>query len=308
MKVAVVGAGAMGSVYAGLLGDAGNDVWAVDVWREHVDAIQKDGLRVEGASGDRVVRVGATSDPAEVGTVDLVVVATKAMDVETAAASARVLLAPETAVLSIQNGLGSADRVARVLGSERLIVGVAGGFGASIVGPGHARHEGWELVRLGEYRGPSGPRLERIAELWRGAGFRVRTYDEIEQPVWEKLICNVAFSGPCGVLGCTIGAVLDDPAAWQVASRCAVEAHDVARARGVRLDVDDPVEYVHGFGQAIRAARPSVLLDLLAGKPCEIDVLNGAIPPAAREAGLEAPVNETVAALVKAREAALLLA
>jgi 2-dehydropantoate 2-reductase len=305
MKIAVVGAGAMGSVYAGLLRDAGNDVWAIDTWREHVDAIRARGLRVEGASGDRRVAVNATSEPAEVGPADLVVIATKAMDVEAAADSARPLLGAETLVLTIQNGLGSADRVAGILGDERLLVGVAGGFGASIVAPGHVHHNGWELVRLGERSGPAGPRLERIAELWRGAGFRVRTYDEIEQPVWEKLICNVAFSGPCAILERTIGAVLDDPAAWRVASGCAVEAHAVARARNVTLEIDDPVEYVRSFGKAIPGARPSVLLDLLAGRRCEIDFLNGAIPTVAAEVGLTAPVNETVSALVKARELAL---
>ena len=99
----------------------------------------------------------------------------------------------------------------------------------------------------------------------------------------------------------TIGGVFDDPAAWQVASACAREAYEVARARGIGLSFDDPVAYVRAFGEKIPDARPSMLLDLLAGRPCEVDVINGAIPPAARELGLAAPVNETVAALVRAR-------
>ncbi len=106
MKIAIVGVGAMGSVYAGLLGDAGNELWAVDLWREHVDAINKKGLRVEGASGDRVVRLHATTDATDVGEAELVVIATKAMDVEAAAEAARPLVGPETLVVSIQNGLG----------------------------------------------------------------------------------------------------------------------------------------------------------------------------------------------------------
>jgi 2-dehydropantoate 2-reductase len=302
MRIAVVGTGAMGSVYAGLLGAAGNAVWAVDRWVEHVDAIRTRGLRVEGASGDRTVRVHATTDAGEPGVVDLVVLATKAMDVEAAADAARPLVGPETVVLSIQNGLGSPDRVARVLGEGRVAVGVVGGFGASVVAPGHVHHHGWELVRLGERTGPVTPRIERVADVWREAGFRVKTYDDVDQLVWEKLVCNVCFSGTCGVLGRTIGEVLDDPGAWSVASACAVEADAVARARGVTLDYDDPVRYVREFGERIPAARPSLLLDLLAGRPCEIGALNGAVPAAAREVGLEAPVNETVAALVRAME------
>jgi 2-dehydropantoate 2-reductase len=302
MRIAVLGTGAMGSVYAGLLGAAGHQVWAIDRWAEHIDAIRTHGLHVQGASGDRVVPLQATLDPSEAGEVELVVIATKAPDVEAAARAARPLLAPDTVVLTIQNGLGSADHVAAVLGDKRLLLGVAGGFGASIVAPGHVHHHGIELIRLGECRGPITPRLERVAEVWRGAGFNVRTFDDIDRLVWEKLVCNVAFSATCALTGIAIGEVMANPSAWWVASRCATEAYDVARALGVQLGFHDPVGYVRDFGSTIPGARPSMLLDMLAGRPSEVDVINGAIPPLARGLGLAAPVNETVTALVKVRE------
>jgi 2-dehydropantoate 2-reductase len=147
-------------------------------------------------------------------------------------------------------------------------------------------------------------RVERIADVWRNAGFTVRTYDDVERLVWEKLVCNVCFSGPATVLAATIGQVLDDPDAWSVASACAMEANQVAVASGIALEFDDPVTYVRAFGERIRGARPSMLLDRLAGRPCEIDVINGAIPPRAALVGLEAPANATVTALVKALETA----
>lgn len=303
MKIAIVGAGAMGSVYAGILGESGNEVWAIDRWNEHVEAIRAHGLRVEGASGDRTIRIRATTDPADAGVCDLVVIATKAHDVEVAARAVRPLVGAETVVLPIQNGLGSAEQVAGVLGEKQVAIGVVGGFGASVVGPGHVHHNGWELVRLGERRGPATERIRRIAKVWEDAGFRVQTYDDVDQLVWEKLLCNVAFSGTCSVLEWTIGQVLADASAWQVAASCAREVFAVARARGIRLSFDDPVAYARAFGEKIPGARPSMLLDLLAGRPCEIDVLNGAIPPAAREVRLSAPVNETVTALVKAKSA-----
>ncbi len=307
MRIAVVGAGAMGSVYAALLADAGNDVWVVDTWEPHVAAIREHGLRVEGASGERTVRVGATARAADVGEVDLVVLATKAMDVHEAALSARPLVGDATVVLPIQNGLGSVEAAAEVFGrdgrgNDRVIVGVAGGFGASVTAPGAVHHEGMELLRLGERRGPATLRLERVAEVWRAAGFTVRTYDDADVLVWEKLVCNVCFSATCALLDVTIGEAMDDPFAWSVASRCAVEAYDVARALGVALPFDDPVEHVRTFGSRIPAARPSLLLDLRAGRRTEIDVINGAIPRAARAVGAEAPVNEAVTALVKAME------
>ncbi|MEW5862179.1 MAG: 2-dehydropantoate 2-reductase [Pseudomonadota bacterium] len=302
MKIAIVGAGAMGSVYAGLFASAGHEVWAVDRWREHVEAIRARGLRLEGASGDRTVRLHATTDAREVGPCDLVILATKAMHVAAAAESARALLKPDTPVLSIQNGLGGPETAAAVLGRERVMVGVVGGFGASIRAPGHAHHNGMELVRLGEFGGPITPRLKAVEELWRGAGFRVKVFDDIGQLVWEKLICNCAYSSPCALAECTTGEVMADPDLARVSAACATEAYAVAKAKGIRLDIADPVTYVRDFGAKIPKARPSVLLDLMAGRRSEIEVINGSIPRVAKELGMPAPVNETVTALVLAKE------
>jgi 2-dehydropantoate 2-reductase len=298
MRIAVVGAGAMGSVYAGLLAAARHEVWAVDVNVEHVDAIRARGLRVEGASGDRTVSIPATTSPDDVGEVELVVIATKAMDAQQAARSARPLIGADTTVLTIQNGIGAADTVAEVTGEERLMVGVAGGFGASVVAPGHVHHHGFELLRLGEREGPVTARTKRIADAWRQAHFNVRTYDDIDQLLWEKLICNACFSGPCGVLE------IHNPPAWSIASRCAEEALQVARARGVPVDIEDCASYVREYGLAIAEARPSVLLDLLAGRPSEIDWINGAIPRQGHDVGVPAPTNQLITTLVLAKAAA----
>lgn len=292
----------MGSVYAGLLAAAGNEVTVVDTWDAHIEAIRSNGLRVEGASGDRTVHVAAATSVVEIGEVDLIILSTKAMDVLAASTAATVIAGPKTVVLPIQNGLGSVDIVADIFGPERTVVGVAGGFGASVVSPGHVRHEGMELLRLGERVGPASERLERIAGVWRAAGFTVKTYDDVGPLVWEKLICNVCFSATCAILDATIGEVLTDASAWAVASRCASEAYDVAQALRIELSFDDPVEYARAFGLRIPDARPSLLLDLRAGRRTEIEVINGAIPRVGRTVGVSAPANETVTALVRALE------
>ncbi len=305
MKIAVVGTGAMGSVYAALFASAGHEVWAIDRWREHVDAMRARGLTVEGASGERTVRLNATTEPRDAGPCDLVVLATKAMHVAQAAASISPLLKPETPVLSIQNGLGGPETAASTLGKERVMVGVVGGFGASMRGPAHAHHNGMELVRLGEFGGPITPRLKAVEEVWRSAGFRVKLFDDIDQLVWEKLLCNCAYSGPCGIADATIGEVMADPDLSRISAACAAEGFAVAKRKGVRLGFDDPVAYVRDFGAKIPNARPSVLLDLMSKRKTEIDVINGAIPRVGREVGVAAPVNETITALVHARERAL---
>jgi 2-dehydropantoate 2-reductase len=302
VKIAIVGTGAMGSVYATLFAAAGHEVWAIDVWKEHVDAMRSKGLRLEGASGDRTVRVNATSRPEDAGTCDLVILATKAMQVRDAAESLEPLLTTGTPVLSIQNGLGGPDTAARVLGRERVMVGVVGGFGASMRGPGHAHHNGMELVRLGEFGGPITPRLKQVEETWRSAGFRVKVFDDIDQLVWEKLICNCALSGPCAVSDMTTGEVMADPDMAQISAACASEAFAVARKKGVKLGFDDPVAYTRDFASKIPKARPSALLDLLAKRKSEIDVINGSIPRVGKELGIAAPVNQAITALVHAKE------
>ncbi len=302
MKICIVGTGAMGSVYAGLLGHAGNEVWAFDMWTEHIEAIRKRGLRVEGISGDHTVSINATSNIADVGACDLVVIATKAMDVAPAAESARELLGRNTLVLTIQNGLGSSEIVAHIIGSEKVIAGIAGGFGASIKSPGRVHHNGMEFIHLGELSGPSTSRLEAVASVWRGAGFNVKTLNDFQQLTWEKLICNVCYSGTCTLAEMTIGEVMGDENAWQIASGCAAEAYEVAKAKGIQIDFDDPVDYVRKFGSKIPHARPSMLLDYLAGRPCEIDVINGAIPVEGGKVGIATPYNTVVSALVRARE------
>src|SRR3954463_1121808 len=181
MKIAVVGTGGVGSGYAGLLASAGHEVWAIDTWREHVEAMRANGLRVEGASGERTVKLNATTSAADAGQCDLVILATKALHVAAAASSLKPLLKPDTPVLSIQNGLGGPETAASVLGKEKVLVGVVGGFGASMKGPGHAHHNGMELVRLGEYGGGRvTPRLKKVEEVWKGAGFRVKVFDDID--------------------------------------------------------------------------------------------------------------------------------
>jgi len=293
MKIAIVGTGAMGSVYAGLFASAGHEVWAIDRWREHVDAIREKGLRVEGASGDRTVRMHATTEPGEAGPCDLVVLATKAMHVSEAAQAVKPLLGPQTPVLSIQNGLGGPDAAAAILGRERVMVGVVGGFGASMKGPGHAHHNGMELVRLGEFGGPITERLKKVEQVWSGAGFRVKVFDDIDKLVWEKLLCNCAYSGPCGIAERTVGEVMADADLARISAACATEAFEVARERKINLGFADPVAYVRDFGSKIPHARPSVLLDLMAKRKSEIDVINGSIPR---------PVNQALTQLVRAKE------
>jgi 2-dehydropantoate 2-reductase len=303
MKIGIVGAGAMGSVYGGLFAAAGNEVWLVDRWREHVEAIRRDGLRVTGASGDRVLRANATTAPAEAGRCALVVLATKISDLETAARAAGPMIGDDTAVLAIQNGLGNARILERVFGGKDFLVGIAGGFGASIKAPGHAHHNGMEKVHIAEAAGGRTARLDRVVEAWRGAGFKAEAYDDPGPMVWSKLLCSVAYSAPCTVLSLRIGQVLANDFAREVSAAAASEVFAVAEAKRIRLGFADPVAFARDFGSKIPNAMPSMLLDMLAGRRTEVDALYLSVAEEADAAGVRVPTIRMLAALVQALEA-----
>ncbi len=305
MKIAVVGTGAMGSIYAGLLADAGNEVWAIDTWEDHLRAISQCGLRIEGASGERTVKGIRTSmRVADAGACDLYIIATKASAVGAAAQAIAPLLRPPALVLTIQNGLGSGQRIASFMPTDNVLLGVADGFGASMKGPGHAHHNAMKLIRLGEMNGGLTERLTRVEQLWQAAGFNARAFEDIHQLIWEKFLCNVAFSAPCTVFNCTIGELMANPAWWEIATGCAREAFACGQAQRIRFGFDDVLQYVTSFGAGMPLARPSMLLDHLARRVSEIDAINGMVPVLGRELGIPTPYNDTLSAVVRRREEA----
>ena len=304
MKIAIVGTGAMGSVYAGLLGRAGNEVWAIDTWQDHIDVIARSGLRVSGASGSFTVDTLHTGQsPDDAGPCDLWVIGTKASAVEEVAAKIAPLLRPDDVVMAFQNGLGAGERVARQVPEQHVVIGIAEGFGSSIPEPGHVHHVGMRLIRIGEMHGGLSERVQRIETCWREAGFNVKSFADIDLMIWEKFLCNVTLSAPTAAFDVTVGELMADAGTWAVAIGCMLEAHRLGVARGVTFSFDDPVRYVTEFSATIPDASPSMRLDHLAGRRSEIDVINGQVVELSREAGFAAPYNETLCAVLRAREA-----
>ena len=301
-KVAIVGCGAMGSVYAGLMQLVGHEVHGVCLWPDHVDAVNARGLLVTGASGDHTVRLASMATTTDgIGICDLVIIATKAFDVDAAATASRPLLGPATVVQTIQNGL--VDRnVAQILGPDRLAIGVVGGFGASVPEPGVAHHHGMEMVRFGSFAALPRPDLEASAQVWRSSGFTVQLFDDTDQMVWKKFIMNVAFSGISCATELTIGEVMSNPSAWAVAEAGAREAVAVAQAAGITLDVGDPIEHVRTLGGKIPNARPSMLLDFTLKRRGEVDAVLGQVVVLGEKYGVATPVTRMLANIIRARE------
>ncbi len=304
MKITIVGTGAMGSVYASRFGKAGHEVWALDTRQDHLDAIATSGLSVSGASGIFVVdNLHVGRSPQDAGPSDVWIIATKAADVDAVAAAVAPLLRPDDTVMALQNGLGAGERVARHIGHEHILIGIAEGFGSSIPRPGHVHHEGMRMIRIGEMDGGITQRLSSIEQLWFNAGFNVRAFDDVNLMIWEKFLCNVTLSAPCAAFDVTVGELMADADAWGVALGCTAEAYRLGVAMGIRFPFDDPLGYVTEFAATIPNASPSMRLDHLARRPSEVDVINGQVVELSRELGLRAPYNETLCAILRRREA-----
>ena len=211
-------------------------------------------------------------------------------------------------MLTIQNGLGAADRIAAHMPVGNVLLGVADGFGASIRGPGHAHHNAMRMIRLGEIGGGLTNRLRDLETLWQEAGFTARAFADITQLIWEKFVCNVTLSAPCTTFDCNVGALMANDEAWMVALGCAREAYQCGLAEGVDFSFDDVERYVTDFAALMPDANPSLRLDHLAGRASEIDAINGMVPVIGARHGIATPFNDTLSAIVRAREAVFITA
>ena len=304
LKIAIIGTGAMGSIYAARLSNAGHSVCAVDVWADHVDAMNSDGLTIDGPEGRlRATNIRATRKLPSNEPFDLYIIATKSFAVRKSAEAIAKTLTPDTMVLTIQNGLGAGDDVAAFIPKSHIILGVAEGFGASMIGPAHATHTSMKQIRLGLMQGIDDPRLSRVVDAWRDGGFHIEIYDDIAQLIWEKLLCNVTLAGPCTAFGRNVAELRAQPAEWNIALSCMKEAYAIGTQLGINFSFDDPVQYVREFADRVGTAKPSMLQDHEAQRASEIATINGAILKLGNELNMPTPYNETICAVIRAREA-----
>ena len=213
-------------------------------------------------------------------------------------------MGPESLVLTIQNGLGSGERIAEHMPVENVLLGVASGFGASMKAPGHVHHNAMNLIRLGEMGGGMTDRLKKLTQDWANAGFESRGFSDINQLIWEKYLCNITTAGPCSTFDVTLGELRNDEALWKIAVGCAVEAYAIGHAMSINFSFDDPVEYVTKFVESMPHAKPSMLQDHYAKRRSEIDAINGMAVELGQRYGIATPYNEVITAFVRHKEAA----
>jgi 2-dehydropantoate 2-reductase len=302
MKVCIVGCGAVGSLFAANLATLDDvEVWAYDLDRAHVDAINADGLRLSGA-GDVVGHPRATADAAELPACDFGIVATKAMHTDAAVAATARAFADGGSVASVQNGLGNEEAIARHV--PRVIRGTTFPAG-KILEPGHVQWDVKGDTTLGPYEAQPAPleAVERLAEACTRAGMPTTAVQDARGPQWRKVIFNAA-TNPIGALtGLTHGRVCEDEPLRALVTRLVDEGKAVAAAQRIQLDADpeDLIDYAARKDVAY-AHKASMLQDVEARRPTEVDFLNGGIVRFGREHGVPTPQNEAIWALVRGLE------
>ena len=303
MKIAVIGAGAMGSIYASFLSKNNHEVLVIDIWEEHLEAIKKDGLRVSGFSGDNIVKnINVSRNIEDAKGYELFIIATKASGVGTVASKLSKITNENSLILTIQNGLGAGERIAKYMPINNILLGVAQGFGAAMKGPGHAHHNNMSMIRIGEMNGGITSRLEKLVKIWGDAGFNAKAFADIEQLIWEKFICNVAWSGSCSIFRKTIGDVMSNEYMFDIAKGCALEARKMGDLKNVNFTFQNTVEYITEFGKKLLQSKPSMLQDIEAKKQCEIDAINGMVVTLGEINNIKTPFNSVVTSLIKAQE------
>lgn len=304
MRIAILGGGgAMGGLFGGWLARAGNDVTLVDVSRPAIDAINADGLTIEEKDGaSACIRLAASDEPERVGPVDLIVIFTKCYHTEAAMRGALPMLADDTTVLTLQNGWGNAARIAAVVGDSRLLVGLTY-HSAALLAPGRVRHPGIGPTHLGELNGAISERLVAIAGTFAAAGFETHTSAKILDEVWRKLALNVCSLPTAALLRLTAEQLLAYEGTTALMEALLDEVAAVAHAQGIALDRAERWEAITGVLRRAVGARGSMLQDVEARRRTEIDVINGAIATAGRDAGIATPHNDAMTWLIRSLEA-----
>ena len=304
--VVVLGAGAMGSLFGGLLAEGGLQVTLVDPWQEHIDRIKQDGLKFVGFGGDRSVQIAATSNAADVESADIVFVQCKANFNAAAAESLRHLFTPETSTVAIsfQNGLGNEEQLAEYFGEDRVLGGLTA-QGANIEGPGIVRNHAELPSYIGEMAGGISERTKEIAAVLSANGLPTEPSDNIRLDIWRKLMANIAISAVSGITGLNIGQIFNQHLADDASYAALDEAIVVANAAGVNLNTEEAREILAKIAgpNGTPGNKSSLRVDIENERPSEIDYINGAVVKLGNQHNVPVSVNQTLVTLVHGLQA-----
>ena len=300
MKIAVIGAGAMGSIYGGHL-SLQNEVYMVDTNEQVVRFVNENGITLEEGGEDHIYRPKAVTDTAGLPEMDLVILFVKALFSRAALRGNRNLIGKDTYLLTLQNGSGHADILGEFVPTDHIIIGTTEDQG-TILGMGHIRHGGTGGTNLGMLTEDKDGMLLKLKETMDECGFNAKIHENIRQLIWNKLFVNVALSAVTAVLNVKMGFIAEEPHALALSKQLLHEAVTVAHAMGLEADEDHLLEEIIETSKRVPEGVTSICADLAAGRKTEVDTISGSVVRAAAKAGIPVPAHEFLVNMVHAME------
>lgn len=300
MKIAIIGAGAMGSIYGGHLSKH-NEVYLVDNKQDVVDVINKDGLKLQENGSDVVYRPKAVINTEGIGKVDLIILFVKSLYSRTALRENKGIIGDNTYVMTLQNGSGHEDILSEVVTVERIIIGTTEDNGA-IIEAGYVRHGGTGRTNIGMLVNDKNDMLQTLKKCFDACGFDTLVHDNIQKLIWDKLFTNVSLSAVTGVLQVRMGFIAENPSAWNLTKQLVKEAVEVANAMGLGFDEETVLSKVKKTSESNPNGCTSIYTDLNNGRLTEVDTISGSVVRAAKKYGVEVPSHEFIVNMVHAME------
>ncbi len=304
-KVAVLGAGAMGCLFGGLLAEKGMDVILIDVWKEHIDAINKNGLKMDGYGGDRIIKIKATTDPKSLGKFDAIIIMCKATALEQALLNAKNIIGDKTVLMSFQNGIGHEAIMQKIVGIDKVLGGTTT-QASNILGPGHIKNHASLPSWIGEYEGGMSERVKDLAETFTAHGLETIASENVKKRKWMKLFALTAV-GP-------LSAIFDlnhtelyitnnqQKLARSLGKQIILETRKVAKADGVDVSEDECLEMFNKIVNSNQTNKSSMAFDILYKRKSEIEFINGSVSQIGKQHGVETPLNDLLYQMIKIKE------
>ena len=301
MQVAVVGPGAMGLMLAARLAAAGASVRLLDHRAKRAEGINQSQVVLEHPEGELRQAIPATADPATLAEVDLAIVCTKAYHTQEVARALRAHLDPQARAMTLQNGAENVETLVEALGPARVLGGITS-EGATLLGPGHARHAGRGQTHIGPAQGPVDEYCQQVVDLLLSAGFETVAVEGVQNLIWTKLVINVGINPLTAILEVLNGRLLDLPPAGKLMAAAVAEAVAVGQTLGISFLHQDMLKAVQEVAYRTGANISSMLQDIRAKRRTEVAYINGAVVRQGEQVGVATPVNQTLTQLVQAKE------
>jgi len=304
-KVAVLGAGAMGCLFGGLMAEKGLDVTLIDVWKEHVDAINSKGLKMDGHGGDRYIKIKATTDPSTLKPVDAIIIMCKATALEKALTNAKNIIGDKTMLMSFQNGIGHEAIMQKIAGKEKVLGGTTT-QASNVLGPGHIKNHAALPSWIGEYEGGMSDRVKDLAETFTAHNLETIAVPDIKKRKWMKLFALTAI-GPLSSIFDLHHTDLyisnkNQEVSRELGKKIILETREVAKADGVEVTEDECLEMFNKIVDSKQTNKSSMCFDILNKRKTEIDFINGAVSKIGKGHGVKTPMNDLMYKMIMVKE------